>query len=160
MNTGRLYDSISSTLNKFIVTFGHVYLISQIAMGFFFSFPPAAPQAATKLFDNYFREHVGKGDNKDEHSLRIVPLAVKFAVPQKAGVPERVPARRAPHTLLVPEAVGDSEQESVCDQAAASGAHWPLIHVCGDGETLEHSASTLEHLFQTTSSVWCTRVFD
>lgn len=75
-----------------------------------------------------------ESDDKDEHSLRIVPLAVKFAVPQKAGVPERVSARRAAHTLLVPEAVGDSEQESVCDRPAASGAHWPLIHICRDGK--------------------------
>lgn len=72
----------------------------------------------------------------DHHSLVVVPLAVKFAVPQKAGARERVPASRAPHTLLVPEAASDSEQESVCDVPVASRTHCVLIHICNDGQIL------------------------
>lgn len=67
------------------------------------------------------------------YSLGVVPLAVEFAVAQKAGVPERVPARRAPHTRLVPEAAGDAEQESVRDEPVAPGAHCPVVHTCRDG---------------------------
>lgn len=66
----------------------------------------------------------------NNNSLSIVPFAVKFAVPQKAGVRERVPARCAPHAVLMPEAVSDSEQESVSDQPMASCTHCPPIHIC------------------------------
>lgn len=134
-----------------------------------FFYSPAAPASGCLWhFRKQYSWPRGKSDEKGEHSLRIVPLAVKFAVPQKAGVPERVPARRAPHTLLVPEAVGDSEQESVCDRPAASGAHWPLVHVCSDGETLlrphTHTVSSMEHATfiinkSATSFFFCASVF-
>ena len=75
----------------------------------------------------------------DAHSLGIVPLAVKFSVPQKAGVGQRVSARRASHTLLMPEAVSDSEQESVSNQPVASGTHGPLIHICNDGTSFNYN---------------------
>lgn len=78
----------------------------------------------------------------------IVSLAVKFALPQKAGVPERVPARGAPHTALVPESVRHPEQEPVPDPALAPDAQHPVMRICGQEKLLHQTAEPLRH-FQT-----------